>query len=43
MVHQDYARFTEQLVSLRSSNTQIETVGVVDDYPIHRVSLEDQV
>ncbi len=40
MVHRDYTGFVERLVSLRSSNTRIETVGVVDDYPIHRVSLE---
>ena len=39
MVHRDYTRFTERLESLRSSNTQIETVGVVDDYPIYRVLL----
>jgi hypothetical protein len=29
------------LESLNSSYTRIETVGVVDDYPLHRVSLED--
>ena len=39
MIHRDYTRFTEQLESLSSSHTQIEAVGVVDDYPIYRVSL----
>ena len=41
MAHRDYTCFTERLESLNSSHTRIETVGVVDDYPIHRVSLED--
>ena len=40
MVLRDYTCFTERLESLNSSHTQIETVGVVDGYPIHRVSLE---
>ena len=40
MDHRDYTCFTERLESLNSSHTQIETVGVVDGYPIHRVSLE---
>ena len=39
MVHRDYTCFTERLESLNSSHTQIETVGVVDGYPIHCVSL----
>ncbi len=39
MVHRDYTRFVERLVSLSSPCTRIETVGVVDDYPIHRVLL----
>ena len=41
MVRRDYTGFTERLESLNSSHTRIETVGVVDDYPIHRVSLAD--
>lgn len=41
MVCRDYTRFTERLESLNSSHTRIETVGIVDSYPIHRVSLED--
>ena len=41
MVRRDYTCFTERLESLNSSHTRIETVGVVDDYPIHRVSLAD--
>ena len=40
MVHRDYTCFTKRLESLKSSHTRIETVGVVDDYPLHRVSLE---
>ena len=40
MEHRDYTCFTERLESLKSSHTRIEIVGVVDDYPIHRVSLE---
>lgn len=39
MVHRDYTGFTERLESLNSSCTRTETVGVVDDYPIHRVLL----
>ena len=41
MDHRDYTCFTKRLESLNSSYTRIETVGVVDDYPLHRVSLED--
>ena len=40
MAHRDYTCFTERLVSLSSPYTRVETVGVVDDYPIHRVLLE---
>ena len=40
MVRRDYACFTERLESLNSSHTQIATAGVVDSYPIHRISLE---
>ena len=40
MVRRNYTCFTERLTSLSSSNTRVKTVGVVDDYPIHRVSLE---
>ncbi len=40
MVHRDYTCFTERLTALKSSHTRIETVGVVDNYPIHRVLLE---
>ena len=40
MVCRDYTCFTERLESLKSSHTQIETVGIVDNYPIHRVWLE---
>ena len=40
MVRRDYTCLTERLESLNSSHTQIETAGVVDNYPIHRVSLE---
>lgn len=40
MVRRDYTRFTERLEFLSSSHTRIETVGVVDDYSIYRVSLE---
>ncbi len=39
MAHRDYTCFTERLESLNSSHTRIETVGVVDDYPIHQVLL----
>ena len=39
MVRRDYTCFTERLESLNSSHTRIETVGVVDDYPIYRVLL----
>lgn len=39
MVRRDYTCFTERLESLNSSHTRIETVGVVDDYPIYRVVL----
>ena len=39
MAHRDYSRFVERLISLSSPCTRIETVGVVDDYPIHRVLL----
>lgn len=40
MVHRNYICFTERLESLNSSHTRIETVGVVDSYPIFCVSLE---
>ena len=40
MVHRDYTCFTERLESLKSSHARIETVGIVDSYPIHRVWLE---
>ena len=40
MAHRDYTYFTERLESFNSSHTRIETVGVVDDYPIHCVSLK---
>ncbi len=40
MAHRDYTCFTERLESLNSPHTRIETVGVVDDYPIHRVLLK---
>ena len=43
MDHRDYTCFTKRLESLNSSYTRIETVGVVDDYPLHRVSLEDDL
>ena len=41
MIHRDYTRFTERLEPLNSSRTRIETVGVVDGHPIHRISLKD--
>lgn len=41
MVHRDYTCVTERLESLNVPHTRVETVGVVDDYPIHRVSLEE--
>ena len=41
MDYRDYTCFTKRLESLNSSYTRIETVGVVDGYPLHRVSLED--
>ena len=41
MVYRDYTCFTERLESLGSSHIRIETVGVVDNYPIHRVLLEE--
>ena len=40
MGRRDYTCFTERLESLNSSHTRIETVGVVDDYPIFCVSLK---
>ena len=39
MVRRDYTCFTERLESLKSSHTRMETVGVVDGYPIFCVSL----
>lgn len=39
MVHRDYTCFTERLASLNLSHTQIAIVGIVDNYPIHRISL----
>ena len=39
MVRRDYTCFTERLESLNSSHTRVETVGVVDNYPIFCVSL----
>lgn len=43
MVCRNYTRFTERLESLNSSHARIETAGVVDGYPIHRVSLEEGI
>ena len=40
MVRRDYTCFAERLESLNSSHTRIETVGIVDNYPIFRVWLE---
>lgn len=36
---QDYIRFTQRLRALNLPYMQIETVGVVDDYPVYRILL----
>ncbi len=35
----DYVRFTQRLEALARPHLQVETIGVVNDYPVHRVLL----